>query len=441
MSSFLSYLFQVSFVFSGFYLLYILLFRRFTFHTVNRRFLVAIIPLSLVFPFSNQLFPEIHHFTLELPIIEDFTALTNPTYHIENAVVLPIQTVNWSFWILVLYSIGCSCYMIRFVRTTYQLCILKRKAEKVIQNGEAFYMTDVSEVFSYFNWIFVPKTTIFPFDELILIHEKAHVQKRHSVDVILAELFILFCWFHPLVYLYRKSLKSTHEFEADAYVMAQNVKKSTYLTLLLYSLTPKHTNPIYNYFSHPTLKKRIEMITKSPSKNNLKLTYLLVIPVIALVFMAFKTTTIDTMIHAEVTNEVVSNEIPSISPIRKQDMTRLSSLFKVKRTHPKLKNTIPHGGIDIVAKKGAPIVATADGVVMKAKTESNWGNLIVISHANGFETWYAHLQGFNTTVQTNVKKGDIIGYVGNTGRSTGPHLHYEVRQHGKRLDPMKYITE
>jgi murein DD-endopeptidase MepM/ murein hydrolase activator NlpD len=67
--------------------------------------------------------------------------------------------------------------------------------------------------------------------------------------------------------------------------------------------------------------------------------------------------------------------------------------------------------------------------------------LIIISHADGFETWYAHLKGFDTKSNETVKKGDVIGYVGNTGLSTAPHLHYEVRQHGKRLNPINYITE
>ena len=87
------------------------------------------------------------------------------------------------------------------------------------------------------------------------------------------------------------------------------------------------------------------------------------------------------------------------------------------------------------------VIATAQGVIAKAKNEGNWGNLVVITHADGFETWYAHLQGFAVEKHAVVKKGDTIGYVGNTGLSTGPHLHYEVHQDGKRLDPMKYITE
>lgn len=70
---------------------------------------------------------------------------------------------------------------------------------------------------------------------------------------------------------------------------------------------------------------------------------------------------------------------------------------------------------------------------------NNWGNLIVISHADGYETWYAHLQGFNVEASQTVKKGQVIGYVGNTGMSTGPHLHYEVLKDDEHVDPADYF--
>lgn len=443
MNSFLLYLFQISLIFSGFYLLYKWMFSKFTFHAVNRSLLLLIVPLSLLLPFSAELFPEIEHFTFELPLIENFTAFTD----FEDAAGIvnseSNQTIDFSFWIFSVYAIGVLCFLTRFIVTTFSLFKLKQGSEKIESNGVILYRTDVSEVFSYFNWIFIPKSETVPFDTLIIAHEKAHIQKLHSLDVLLAELFIAFCWFHPLAYLYRKSLKSVHEFQADAFVLKRNVKKSTYLILLLQSLEPKNTNPVYSYFSHPSLKKRIEMITKSQSKNKFKLTYVLLIPVVAFLFMAFRSA--DTTF---IPNEFLPMEIdlnihstPSLFPVQNGNTKTISSKFGVVRKHPKLKNTEAHGGIDIKAKKGTPVIATADGVVMKAEEEGNWGNLIVISHGDGFETWYAHLKGFNTKERTNVKKGDIIGYVGSTGLSTAPHLHYEVRQHGKRLNPMDYISE
>ncbi|WP_298516146.1 M23/M56 family metallopeptidase [uncultured Kordia sp.] len=443
MNSILVYLFQVSLVFGSFYLLYRWFFSRFTFHRFNRTLLLALIPLSLLIPFSNLLFPEIQLFALEIPLFDDFTTYSETSAVATASISTNHQTIDYSFWIFSVYLVGVACFLIRFIQTTYQIFRLKNQSEKVSSNNTTIYSANVSEVFSYFHWIFVPTSKAASIDQCILTHEKAHISKLHSVDVVCTEVFIALCWFNPLAYLYRKSLKSIHEFQADAFVLAeQKVKKSSYLTLLLGSLETQDANPAYNYFSQPTLKKRIEMITKSQSKNNLKFTYLLLIPVIGLAFMAFKSTE-EVIIPVETlpTAIVKENGTPTLFPVQNKTERHISSKFGAVRKHPKLKSSTAHGGIDIKAATGTPIVATADGTIVKAKDEGNWGNLIVISHADGFETWYAHLKGFNTKTGASVKKGAIIGYVGNTGLSTAPHLHYEVRQHGKRLDPMNYITE
>lgn len=443
MNSILIYLFQVSLVFGSFYLLYKFLFSRFTFHAFNRTLLLVLIPLSLLAPFSSELFPQLQIFALEIPLFDDFGAFSEVPDSLATTEAGNHQTIDYGFWIFSIYAIGVVCFLLRFVRTSHRLIKLKKDSHKLISNNTTVYSANVSEVFSYFHWIFVPRSRGTSVDECIITHEKAHSIKLHSVDVVLTELFIAFNWFNPLAYFYRKSLKSIHEFQADAFVLAQQkVKKSSYLELLLLSLEPKNTNPAYNYFSHPSLKKRIEMITKSQSKNTLKLSYLLVIPMIALAFMAFKSAD-KTVIPDETlpTAFIRANGIPALFPVQNGTIKSISSKFGTVRKHPKLKNETPHGGIDIKAVKGAPIVATADGTVLKAKDEGNWGNLIVISHADGFETWYAHLKGFKIKEGETVTKGDIIGYVGNTGLSTAPHLHYEVRKDGKRLDPLKYITE
>jgi len=439
MNSLLLYLLQVSVLFASFYLVYKFLFSKFTFHALNRSILLVLIPLSLLLPFSTELFPQLEILTAQIPFIKEFTIFQNLDYLADEVSFGTLQTIDYGFWIVLAYTIGVACYLIRFSLTTFALIKLKNSAQKIELNNTILYRTNISEAFSYFNWIFIPKTE--NIDELIIIHEKAHVKQLHSVDVILTELFIAFFWFHPLAYLYRKSLKSIHEFQADAYVLNTYTKKSTYLELLLKSLEPKNTNPVFSYFSHPTLKKRIEMITKSPSKNSAKFAYLLLVPIVAFAFMAFTNVPENITSNTSISTLVNTYGTPSLFPVQNGNVKQISSLFGVKRKHSKLKSKAAHGGIDIRAIRGTAVIATADGVVMKAKNDGNWGNLIVISHADGFETWYAHLKGFNIKERATVKKGDVIGYVGNTGLSTAPHLHYEVRQYGKRLDPMKYITE
>jgi murein DD-endopeptidase MepM/ murein hydrolase activator NlpD len=100
-----------------------------------------------------------------------------------------------------------------------------------------------------------------------------------------------------------------------------------------------------------------------------------------------------------------------------------------------------HTGIDIAASFGAQVHAAADGVVEKAGWETGYGRVIIVSHGNGIETLYAHLSGFVVTVGQQVQCGQVIGYVGLSGRTTGPNLHYEVRIHNTPVNPHKYLRE
>ena len=98
-----------------------------------------------------------------------------------------------------------------------------------------------------------------------------------------------------------------------------------------------------------------------------------------------------------------------------------------------------HTGVDISSSYGTPIIAPADGVVQFADTENGYGRLVVINHANGISTRYGHMSGFAVAAGQHVHRGDVIGYVGLTGRSTGPHLHYEVRIYNTPVNPYNYL--
>jgi murein DD-endopeptidase MepM/ murein hydrolase activator NlpD len=100
-----------------------------------------------------------------------------------------------------------------------------------------------------------------------------------------------------------------------------------------------------------------------------------------------------------------------------------------------------HYGIDIAASHGSPIFATADGYVHKIKTEKTGGNVIILNHGGGVTTLYCHLSRFNVKVGQKVKRKDIIGFVGQTGKAIGPHVHYEVRKNGRAVNPYNYILE
>lgn len=129
--------------------------------------------------------------------------------------------------------------------------------------------------------------------------------------------------------------------------------------------------------------------------------------------------------------------VPSRTPL---DSYRTSSNFGL-RSHPVIGGLRAHKGLDMAAPTGTPIYATADGLVGKAEWFGAYGNYIAIGHGSELETRYGHLSRLSVSAGQRVRKGDLIGYVGSTGRSTGPHLHYEVRVAGQAVDPTPYMTE
>jgi len=136
--------------------------------------------------------------------------------------------------------------------------------------------------------------------------------------------------------------------------------------------------------------------------------------------------------------EKLLSSIPSIQPIKNNDLTRMASGFGY-RTDPFTKSRRMHSGMDFTAPRGTPVYAASDGKVIRADSRSSgYGKHIRIDHGFGYVTLYAHLDKYNVRRYQKVKKGDIIGFVGNTGRSQAPHLHYEVRKDKRQVNPINF---
>lgn len=129
---------------------------------------------------------------------------------------------------------------------------------------------------------------------------------------------------------------------------------------------------------------------------------------------------------------------PAIQPLSNEDLTYLHIKYG-PRMHPILGFVREHKGLDFTADIGTPVYATGDGKVKNAYYSESLGNVIFIDHVYGYETRYAHLSKFNVQNTQLVKRGEIIGYVGDTGLSGGPHLHYEVLYHGVHINPINFF--
>ncbi len=148
--------------------------------------------------------------------------------------------------------------------------------------------------------------------------------------------------------------------------------------------------------------------------------------------------------YVEITSMVKNKEkllraIPAIQPVSNKNLSRVASGFGY-RIDPLYKDYRLHAGLDFTAPSGTPIYATADGVVQIAGFNTDgYGNKVVINHGFGYQTLYGHMARVKAKAGQSVKRGEVIGYIGNTGKSTGPHCHYEVIKRGIKVDPVYYF--
>lgn len=154
--------------------------------------------------------------------------------------------------------------------------------------------------------------------------------------------------------------------------------------------------------------------------------------------LAIQSKSLDDIVTLAKQKEKLLAAIPAIQPVKNEDLKRMASGYGY-RSDPFTKIRKMHFGMDFTSKTGTVIYATGDGVVLKADNSlSGYGNHIEINHGFGYVTLYAHLSKYNCRAGQKVKRGDVIGYVGSTGRSEAPHLHYEVIKNGEKINPLNF---
>lgn len=154
--------------------------------------------------------------------------------------------------------------------------------------------------------------------------------------------------------------------------------------------------------------------------------------------MYIQSKSFDDVVKLANNKSVMLASIPAIQPINKKNLKSVASGFGY-RTHPIYKTMHLHSGMDFSAPIGTPIYATGDGIVESADNlAQGYGNHVVINHNFGYKTLYGHMSRYAVRRGQKVKRGDVIGYVGNTGMSTGPHLHYEVIKNDVKINPINF---
>lgn len=189
------------------------------------------------------------------------------------------------------------------------------------------------------------------------------------------------------------------------------------------------------------------MLTNHTSNQRNKWRYLGILPVVALMLVLFHApashsralpSLIPDLMFRATESFFLEDGIPSHFPLPEKFKGNISWAYNKEAIHPISKKEMVHKGIDMPAPTGTPVYAAGGGVVKKAENVDGWGKLIVLEHADGFTTFYAHLDEIGVETGGKVTVGQSIGKVGNTGQSTGSHLHYEVRKNGEHVNPADY---
>ena len=189
------------------------------------------------------------------------------------------------------------------------------------------------------------------------------------------------------------------------------------------------------------------MLTNHKSNRSKKWRYLGILPLMLLMLTLFHTSAeqgragavLDTYDLLSLSETLLTKEgIPSQFPLPVIYKEKITWGYNQEALHPITGKETTHLGIDVAAPTGTPVFATGDGVVSKASEEKGWGKLVVVEHEHGYATFYAHMDAFVVEIGTKVVKGEVIGSVGNTGQSTGSHLHYEVRLNGDHQNPADF---
>jgi murein DD-endopeptidase MepM/ murein hydrolase activator NlpD len=148
----------------------------------------------------------------------------------------------------------------------------------------------------------------------------------------------------------------------------------------------------------------------------------------------------DDVVKMALGKEKMLASMPSIMPVSNKDLKQTASGWGM-RIHPIYRIPRFHYGMDFTANTGTDVFVTGNGIVKEVGRESGYGNIVVIDHGYGYETLYGHLKKANVTVGQKVNRGDVIGFVGSTGASTAPHLHYEVSKNGTKVNPQNYYFQ
>ncbi|GHV16690.1 hypothetical protein FACS1894169_10760 [Bacteroidia bacterium] len=320
-----------------FYLFFRLLLNRDTFHRFNRIAVLCILVLSVIVPFCNihmdtqtqvnQAVVEFHQLFVEPDNVATVTQSDN--------------SLTWIHGVLIVYLAGIIFFLFRNV---YFLLCMRRllqqgRAEKPDSGVKLVVHNKVISPFSWMNYIIVSENDLRENGKEIMAHEMAHVRKLHSIDILLADICIVFQWFNPAIWLIKQELQNIHEYEADEYVLKEGIDAKHYQLLLIKKAVGKRLYSMANSLNHSKLKKRITMMSKQKSSPWARLKYLYVLPVTVVAITAFA-------------RPEISGQLNKIAEVKVSDFSGMAKVSDAAKSNS-LVNDAVYGSVltDIPIKK------------------------------------------------------------------------------------------
>jgi len=447
----LVYLFKVNLAVVLFWALFRLAFKNLSFFQWNRFYLLGSIVSAFILPLLRLPLPGLSWAAAggNLPELKGIDwSYVDHLAGVPSALTRQSGLRSPATLLLVMYLIVAASMLARSVLRSRRLLrgvagsrrIHLGKLEVHVQDGQA-------GSFTLFRRIYLDRFAYENRLRAVLRHELVHAVQLHSLDLLFMELVKVLLWFNPFVFILSGYVRDNHEYLADHFAQTRHGSLVEYLECLKVEAI-RYFSPLpASFFKRSTIKKRITMLTTDHSDRRKKLRYLGILPAAAIILLVFHTPAepghAESVLHPgegrNLAEQLVAfRDVPSQFPLPEKYRDHITWGYNKEAIHPITRKQTVHQGVDVAAPTGTPVFAAAGGVVQLAENESGRGNLVILEHGDGYVTFYAHLDEIAVEAGSAVSKGEVIGRVGNTGQSTGSHLHYEVRKDGEHVDPANF---
>jgi hypothetical protein len=414
----MTYLLKASACIAVFYFVYLLVFKRSNRFQLNRAYLVVGVLLSFVVPIIILPGSSV---AVPMTMMDD-NFIPASTLHVADAAG-PVD-INYSF-IWYFYFFGAAIALLTTLVSILKPLRLYWSADRRLRDGRTIIVHPSIQPFTFLGILFIRTDDE---DPIIMAHEMVHIRQRHWLDLVLIEVAAVILWFNPVLYFYRRSIAIQHEYIADSEVTS-HVPIETYLDCIARQLESRVRMGLVSSFNTRSIKQRIIMVTNTKQYSALR--YVIVLPIVALLIMAFATRDSNSIVTAQNTEMQY--------PVDATKVDTADGAGFGKRIHPLTHREAFHTGVDFVLPAGNSVYAASAGVVITAENSDGYGNMIVIRHAHVLMTSYSHLEKILIKEGDKVERGQRIGTVGSTGLSRGPHLHFEVLENGIAVNPEPYL--